>query len=792
MKKFNYMFRDARMHYLLMMLAMISSRSIAQNGVSRWISEIKSTQKFERIEMVQSAAGNAAMERASIQGKILQLSNGTLEQISVAKPSAIRLKLSTPDSETLEVILGKVDILAPGFRIGTLGADPVSNFTWDEAAFYRGIVDRNEKSIATFSFYKNELSGFISTSEGQFELVTIPGNEKEILIYDVKELRTKPAFDCGVENIPSKPKQENGNQTDGVACKTVSIYLECDYKLYTDKGSNVTNVTNYVTGLFNQVATLYANENIAVQISSINVWTTTDPYASYSSTADLLPAFRTTRGTNFTGTLAHFLTTRNVGGGRAYLDVLCTKSYAHGVSYIYNSYSTVPTYSWTVEVVTHELGHNFGSSHTQACSWPLAGGGTGALDNCYTTEGGCPAGPAPVNGGTIMSYCHLTSYGINFANGFGPQPGDLIRNRVINASCISSSGTAPSGLSSSNITTSEATLSWLAVAGAITYTVEYKMSSATTWTSAGTTSSTSMNLTGLSSGTTYNWRVRTDCSSNSTTANFTTTSTSTCTAPTNLTTTSITSSGAVLGWGSVSGASNYTVQYKTSSATTWTTAAAVSTNSLTLTGLVSGTTYNWKVQANCSGFSSTANFTTSSSGCATPTGMQTTNITSNGATLSWNPMQGALNYTVRYKKKAGNKWISVGPVSSSSINLTGLSSGTNYEWRVKTNCSNFTASTLFTTPAALIAENNTSKAIDPLIVYPNPAREVLLIQLREGIDVSSPMELIITDMLGKIRITQILSNDLERIDISGLSSGFYVAQVISPEGKVQNKKFLKE
>jgi hypothetical protein len=36
-----------------------------------------------------------------------------------------------------------------------------------------------------------------------------------------------------------------------------------------------------------------------------------------------------------------------------------------------------------------------------------------------------------------MSYCHLDGRpGINFNLGFGPQPGDAIRNRVLNASCL--------------------------------------------------------------------------------------------------------------------------------------------------------------------------------------------------------------------------------------------------------------------------------------------------------------------------------------------------------------------
>ena len=100
--------------------------------------------------------------------------------------------------------------------------------------------------------------------------------------------------------------------------------------------------------------------------------------------------------------------------------------------------SNLPTYSWNVEVITHELGHNFGSPHTQSCSWP-----GGALDNCYATEEGCPPGPAPTNGGTIMSYCHLTLTGINFANGFGIYPGNLIRSRT--QECLGSA-VAPSNL----------------------------------------------------------------------------------------------------------------------------------------------------------------------------------------------------------------------------------------------------------------------------------------------------------------------------------------------------------
>jgi hypothetical protein len=201
--------------------------------------------------------------------------------------------------------------------------------------------------------------------------------------------------------------------------------------MFLDKGSSTINVVNYVSGIYNQVVILYANETITTLISEIFVWTSADPYIGLSGSSAHLNDFRVNRPV-IDGDLGHLLSTKSINvGGIAYVDVLCNNAYRYAFSNIDNTYSNFPTYSWTVMVVTHEMGHNLGSPHTQNCGWV-----GGALDNCYTTEGGCPPGPAPTTGGTIMSYCHLASYGINFNNGFGTQPGDLIRLRVNAANCI--------------------------------------------------------------------------------------------------------------------------------------------------------------------------------------------------------------------------------------------------------------------------------------------------------------------------------------------------------------------
>ena len=61
------------------------------------------------------------------------------------------------------------------------------------------------------------------------------------------------------------------------------------------------------------------------------------------------------QGTEFNGDIAH-LVGFSGGGGVAYVDVLCNNWYGFGVSAINNSFSPVPTYSWTVMVIAHEIG----------------------------------------------------------------------------------------------------------------------------------------------------------------------------------------------------------------------------------------------------------------------------------------------------------------------------------------------------------------------------------------------------------------------------------------------------
>lgn len=183
---------------------------------------------------------------------------------------------------------------------------------------------------------------------------------------------------------------------------------------------------------------------------------------------------------------------------------------------------------------------------------------------------------------------------------------------------------APAGLTVSGLSTSGATVSWSAVSGADSYTVEYKLSTSATWTTAASaTTAVSVSLSGLTPGSLYDWRVSANCTSGSsafTQAQFTTVSDVVCNAPAGLTATAVTSSGATVSWSSVSGANSYDVEYKLNSSATWINAATATTAlSVNLTGLTAGSLYDWRVRTNCTGGNSgytQAQFTTSAAaGC---------------------------------------------------------------------------------------------------------------------------------------------------------------------------------
>ncbi len=361
------------------------------------------------------------------------------------------LEIQVPyEGGTLTLLLAKNNAVSENTVITSQHEKVKSRFNYKLGAYYYGVVKDIPNSVVGISFFENDIIGTVSIPEGNIVIgksKQLSFDSEEYIIYNDKNLKIENHSACGMtEDIAGKniPRyNEVKKHTRALTTNCVKFYVECDYKCYQDFGNNVTNTTNFATGLYNLVSTLYLNDSVVIAVSEINVWTTLDPYAGGASTLDALYDFSDEMSNNgFNGDLAHLLSRRNIGGGIAWLDVLCsTDYYKCGVSASLSTTLTpLPTYSWNSMVVTHECGHNIASPHTHACAW---NGNNTRIDNCAGNydiqyqEGNCNSFPPdPPSGGTIMSYCHLQAVGINLSLGFGPQPGALIRSSVNSAGCL--------------------------------------------------------------------------------------------------------------------------------------------------------------------------------------------------------------------------------------------------------------------------------------------------------------------------------------------------------------------
>jgi len=405
--------------------------------------------EFPAVELFQAQDASASaltLSRAAAQdalGKsvVLNPDMQMARRLASGETPSMTLRLPDPSgkSASVELELTKVDIFADGFTVVTSSSGG-RTVDYQEGAHYRGVVKGSRGSIATLSVLGDEIVGMYSIpDQGNFVLGRLGGDnpDNSHILYSDADLKGQNSYTCDTKDDSTIiPQSDLEGPVTQLAGGCVRIYVEADNDLFLNKGS-VTNTVNYITAFFNQSATLYSNDGIAISLSQVFVWDTASPYTGTSSST-LLSQFQSFRN-SFNGDLAHLVALRGGGGIAAGFNAFCNSSTdaRQCFSGINPTFSNVPTYSWTVEVFTHEMGHLMGSRHTHACVWN--GNGT-AIDGCSTPEGGCARPGIPANGGTIMSYCHLTSAGINFTLGFGPQPGSLIRSRITSAPCIAGCG----------------------------------------------------------------------------------------------------------------------------------------------------------------------------------------------------------------------------------------------------------------------------------------------------------------------------------------------------------------
>ncbi|PYQ65280.1 MAG: hypothetical protein DMF53_05805 [Acidobacteria bacterium] len=365
-------------------------------------------------------------------------------------------------------------------------------------AYFRGVIDGRPGSRAFLARPEDgRTQGVISDADdvyligGDALAAKALGGPLEMHRVDPVLLKAArgEAFNCGNAQIPglagkgavaldlgdgTASPQEKVTAA-GAPAHTARVAIESDFEFYS-LFNNVTNATNYVGNLIGYASTIYAAElNTSLVVPSVDLWqTSSDPWTQTSTFCGLLEfgKYWNQNKTGVSRTIAHFLSGKSLGGGIAWLNVLChgpffsggasscpglgTESTSWGGGYGFtaniggNFDINNPTVVWDIYSTSHEIGHNFGSPHSH-CYNGLEGNAS-PIDKCYGSEQNCYSGATSLPGagrsGTIMSYCHLLggygaialTFGTNFS--FGVQPGREATHMNTYVSSVASSNPA--------------------------------------------------------------------------------------------------------------------------------------------------------------------------------------------------------------------------------------------------------------------------------------------------------------------------------------------------------------
>lgn len=711
--------------FMGLVLFLFSVVAVAQGRVAERITSLAAQgTRFQPMELLtaveRSSATDALWNKALTEADVLMLDEAAVLRSIRSAPAMIAMQLPvTGGVFTLD--LERVDLFTEGFQVRVASSGAAVSYLG--GVHYRGMIRGVPGSIVAISIFPDMVMGLIGDADGQWVVGPFEDAPSGYhVIYRDDRLRGDPGSTC---TPPKEPQQGQSNSAENIDDRTircVGYYWEVAYDIHQNKGG-VVGATNYITGLFNQSALLFQNDGVDMNLTEVFVWDVPSPYNATSS-GGRLNQFGDTR-TSFNGNLAHLIDLGNYGGV-AYLNTICNSQARFRMAYsgINANYSNVPTYSWSVSVVTHEAGHNLGSGHTHACIW---NGNNTAIDGCGQLagypEGNCAQGPLPTSsvGGTIMSYCHLTSSTIKFANGFGPQPAALIQNRVNSATCLPNCGSscdAPGSLFVTGLTPTAATLNWLNV-GASSYDVEWRAVAAPDWILIAGVTGTSAPLTGLIEGTAYEFRVRSVCGGATSPYSASTGFTTPLPCPDALEPNNTLATAADIGLpASISALiatsndvdyyrftiaqassisifmGNLPADYDVRLLSSTGTQLAISQNGGTSSEFISyaavgGTyvvhVYGWNGANNavqCYSLSINAVANT----CEQPDGLSVTNITWDEALVEWPAVQGASSYDLQWRVLGEQAWSELGGVSTTSQLLIGLNWNTEYEARVRSRC----------------------------------------------------------------------------------------------------------
>lgn len=335
------------------------------------------------------------------------------------------VKFSLSGERTVDLELHRIDVFTPNAQIvlGTANGDvPLPQ---PDVLLLGGTVAGHPDSSVFLSLSPHGTRGWVQFAGERFVISSGPGKDKSTaVVFDYNALAANNIkwmnnWTCGVDNlvnppggvapVPNGPRgSPSAAAAGGVVVFHAQIAVETDFEFTNNLfGGNLDASAAYAATLIGASSGIYTRDvGTQFSISYLRLWeANNDPWTS-TSTSSQLTQFRNhwnaQMGNIFRHT-THFLSGRSLGGGIAYLNTVCLSGWNYAVSANLSGFFPLPVQdhhgsNWDIMVVSHELGHNFGSPHTHAMVPPI--------DRCAFGE--C----SEASSGTIMSYCHLCAGGM--------------------------------------------------------------------------------------------------------------------------------------------------------------------------------------------------------------------------------------------------------------------------------------------------------------------------------------------------------------------------------------------
>ncbi len=225
-------------------------------------------------------------------------------------------------------------------------------------------------------------------------------------------------------------------------------------------------------------------------------------------------------------------------------------------------------------------------------------------------------------------------------------------------------------------------LTWTKVAGATGYTVQFL--SGSTWKNYKSTTGNALNVTNLTLGKTYSFRVRAYRTVSKKNyygpVSATLKAGPTLNAPTTVALSSLSTTALKIQWNSAAGAKGYEIY--NASTKKWTSTGT--TKGIIIKNLKPGTKYSFIVRAYAGSLKGKQTKTyTFQTAPAAPTGLKAIDASDKTITFSWNKVTGAAGYQYQYYNHTTKKWSSAYTTTANSVKISNLTGNTNYGFKVR-------------------------------------------------------------------------------------------------------------